>query len=157
MKKMIVFGLGCLVLFLSISAVAQAHCEIPCGVYGDEMRINMIAEHIDTIEKSMKRVEGLAANGYANFNQLVRWVDNKELHADEIQEIVSQYFMTQRIKPADTSDKKAQAKYVKELTLLHRLMIQAMKAKQGTDLETVGKLRKLLDSFSQSYLGHKVK
>jgi nickel superoxide dismutase len=33
-----------------------------------------------------------------NYNQLVRWIMNKETHADEIQRIVTQYFMTQRIK-----------------------------------------------------------
>jgi nickel superoxide dismutase len=31
-------------------------CEIPCGIYDDEMRINMIAEHITTIEKSVKKL-----------------------------------------------------------------------------------------------------
>jgi nickel superoxide dismutase len=86
----------------------------------------------------------------------VRWVDNKEKHADEIQEIVTQYFMTQRIKPADPSDKEAQAAYVEKLTLLHGMLIQSMKAKQGTDLDVVQKLRTLLDSFSEAYLGHKV-
>jgi hypothetical protein len=34
-----------LILFLTISSAA-AHCEIPCGIYDDEMRVNMIAEHI---------------------------------------------------------------------------------------------------------------
>jgi nickel superoxide dismutase len=156
MKKMIVSGLGCLVILLAIGSAARAHCEIPCGIYGDEMRVQMIAEHISTIEKSMKLVNELSAAEKPNYNQLVRWVDNKEQHADEIQHIVTQYFMTQRIKPADPSDKEAQAAYEKELTLLHKMLIQAMKAKQGTDQAVVDELRKLLDEFSEAYLGHKV-
>jgi len=156
MRKMFFAGVSCLVLLLAVSVVARAHCEIPCGIYGDEMRVRMIAEHIGTIEKSMRQIEGLAAEDHPNFNQLVRWVDNKEKHADEIQEIVSQYFLTQRIKPADPEDEKARAKYVEKLTLLHKIMIQAMKAKQSTDLEVVTKLRALLDSFSVSEFGHKV-
>jgi len=156
MKKMIMSGLGCLILFLAIGAVAQAHCEVPCGIYGDEMRVKMIAEHITTIEKAMKQVTLLSAAESVNYNQLVRWVDNKEKHAGEIQHIVTQYFMTQRIKPADSSDREARAAYVKKLTLLHKMLIQAMKAKQGTDLDVVTKLRTLLDSFSEAYLGHKV-
>ncbi len=157
MKKTILSGAACLILFLAVGAVAQAHCEIPCGIYGDEMRVRMIAEHITTIEKAMKQIELISAAESVNHNQLVRWVDNKEKHADEIQEIVTQYFMTQRIKPADPEDKKAQAAYLKQLTLLHKLVIQAMKAKQSTDLQVVEKMRKLLESFSESYLGHKVK
>ncbi len=156
MKKMIVSGLGCLVLFLAVGVVAQAHCEIPCGIYGDEMRVQMIAEHITTIEKSMKQVIELSAAEKPNHNQLVRWVNNKEEHSDEIQHIVTQYFMTQRIKPADPSDGEATAAYVKQLTLLHKVLIQAMKAKQTTDQAVVDDLRKLLDEFSEAYLGHKV-
>jgi nickel superoxide dismutase len=156
MKKTFMSGVACLILFLAVGAVAQAHCEVPCGIYGDEMRIRMIAEHITTIDKAMKQIELISAAESVNHNQLVRWVDNKEKHADEIQEIVTQYFMTQRIKPADPSDKEAQAAYVEKLTLLHGMLIQSMKAKQGTDLDVVQKLRTLLDSFSEAYLGHKV-
>ena len=35
---------------------ATAHCEIPCGIYDDEMRFGMMAEHITTIEKSIKQI-----------------------------------------------------------------------------------------------------
>lgn len=37
---------------LFIVGYASAHCEIPCGIYDDQMRVNMIGEHITTIEKS---------------------------------------------------------------------------------------------------------
>ena len=38
MKKMMVCGLGFLALLLVTSPVVRAHCEVPCGIYGDEMR-----------------------------------------------------------------------------------------------------------------------
>ncbi|MDY6953871.1 MAG: superoxide dismutase [Ni], partial [Thermodesulfobacteriota bacterium] len=41
---------------LFVVSYASAHCEIPCGIYDDQMRIDMIAEHITTIEKSMKQI-----------------------------------------------------------------------------------------------------
>ena len=47
------------------------------------MRVKMIAEHIQTIEKSMKQVVELGSQTPVNYNQLVRWVNNKEHHADE--------------------------------------------------------------------------
>ena len=156
MKKMLLCGMVCLLL-LVVSAPVRAHCEVPCGIYGDELRVQLIAEHITTIEKAMRQVNELSAAKQVNQNQLVRWVDNKEKHAGEIQEIVTRYFMTQRIKPVDPGNKEAQAGYVKKLTLLHKLLIQAMKAKQGTDQAVVGKMRSLLDQFSEAYLGHQVK
>ena len=124
---------------------AAAHCEIPCGIYTDEMRIHMIVEHAATIEKSMKAISG----GEANANQLSRWVANKEKHATEVQHIVTQYFMTQRIKP-DAKD------YAKKLSLLHHLLIDAMKCKQTTDVAHVQSLRKNLDAFAHLYFGKHV-
>jgi nickel superoxide dismutase len=79
---------------------------------------------------------------------------NKETHADELTEIVTFYFMAQRVKaPADPSDRAAGAKYVKELRLLHGMVVHAMKAKQTTDLEHCEALRGLIKEFRASYLG----
>ena len=120
-------------VFLAVSYVS-AHCEIPCGIYDDEMRINMIAEHITTIEKSMKQIVELGGQKPMNHNQISRWVMNKEHHANELQHIVTQYFMTQRIK----SDAE---KYAEKLMVLHELLVYAMKCKQTTDLNNVKLLR----------------
>lgn len=145
-----------LVLFLIAGLGAQsvfAHCEIPCGIYDDELRADLIAEHITTIEKSINQIVELGAAEEINYNQLVRWINNKELHANELQHIVTQYFMTQRIKPVADDDPVKQAKYDLELSLLHELLIWSMKAKQTTDLQTVEKLRETLEAFRKSYFG----
>jgi nickel superoxide dismutase len=134
-------------LVVLVTASAFAHCEIPCGIYTDEMRIQMIEEHCQTIEKSMTQIVGLSADSGKAANQLTRWIINKEQHADDIQEIVTQYFMTQRIKPG-------QPQYEKKLVLLHGMLIEAMKCKQTTETSHVGKLRELLNDFSKLYFAH---
>jgi len=136
---------------------AFSHCEMPCGIYGDETRFTMLEEDITTVEKSMKLIVELSKAGEKNYNQLVRWIDNKEKHANLIQETVSQYFMTQRVKPADEINQAEYKKYMKELTLLHEILIYAMKAKQTTDLANVEKLRALVSSFKTSYFSSKDK
>ena len=73
---------------------------------------------------------------------------NKENHANEIQEIVSQYFMTQRIKP-DAKD------YDKKLGLLHGMLIYGMKCKQTTDLTHVSKMKDLVKEFQRLYFEKK--
>ncbi len=145
--KRIVALVAIFALSLPLASPAFAHCEIPCGIYNDEMRLEMIAEHITTIEKSMLQITVLSKENPLNHNQIVRWVQNKEEHANELQHIVSQYFMTQRLKPADESDKKAYSAYVKKLTLLQQMLFFAMKAKQTVDPAHVKKLRSLLDDF----------
>lgn len=145
MKK---FILALLVVFSSVTfftATASAHCEIPCGIYDDGARMTMILEHASTIEKSMKEITKLEKGG--NSNQLVRWVSNKEKHADELQHIVTQYFMTQRIK-FDAAD------YDKKLAALHKMLIFSMKCKQTTDLGNVEKLRAAAEEFHKLYFTH---
>jgi nickel superoxide dismutase len=134
-------------------SLAYSHCQIPCGIYDDEARFGAIAEHITTIEKSMKEIESLSAQAKPNMNQIVRWVSNKDQHADELSEIVTYYFMAQRIKVPSESDTKAYSDYVKKLTLLHRMLVDAMKAKQTTDLANVQELRSLLEEFHGVYSG----
>lgn len=134
-------------------SLAYSHCQIPCGIYDDEARFGAIAEHITTIEKSMKEIESLSAQAKPNMNQIVRWVSNKDQHADELSEIVTYYFMAQRIKVPSESDTKAYSDYVKKLTLLHRMLVDAMKAKQTTDPANVQELRSLLEEFHGVYSG----
>lgn len=138
--------IGLFLLFITTGALA--HCEIPCGIYDDQMRIDMLSEHIDTIEKSMSHINQLAKGNPVDYNQLIRWTTNKEKHADEFQHIVAQYFLTQRIKP----DMK---RYTEQLETLHQMLIFSMKCKQTTDLAHVEKLRSLVKSFADLYFEKK--
>jgi len=143
------FEFLCIGVYLIIfSGIASAHCEIPCGIYDDETRIKMILEHISTIEKSINEILNIEKKEHHNSNQLIRWIMNKEHHADELQEIVTQYFMTQRIK-IDSKD------YDKKLAILHQILIYSMKCKQTTDLSNIEKLRNLLKEFQALYFERK--
>lgn len=128
-----------------------AHCEIPCGIYGDRIRIDLLREHFETVRTSMQAIRKLEAAESPNANQLVRWVVNKEDHANKIQEVVYQYFMNQRITPVDPGDKQAFEKYVTQITQLHQMLVQSMKCKQTTDETHVDTLQSLLKAFEKSY------
>lgn len=130
---------------------AKAHCEIPCGIYEDTLRIELIKEHITTIEKSMKMIIELSKEEVPDYNQIVRWVTNKEDHANKLQEIVSRYFLHQRIKPTSPENKELYAKYIERLTLLHELLVYSMKAKQSTDLSLIETLNQKINLFEKAY------
>ncbi len=136
-------------IVLAGAVPARAHCEIPCGIYDDQQRIDMIREDITTIEKSMTMIEQLSREDPVNYNQLIRWVDNKEAHAQKIQDVVFQYFMTQRIKPSAVRDPVTGA--AQQLHLLHELAVEAMKAKQTVDPAHVKAMRDLTSAFAESY------
>jgi nickel superoxide dismutase len=146
-----IIAVGVLILVAILASMAYSHCQMPCGIYDDEARFGAIAENITTIEKAMKEIERLSAESKPNMNQIVRWVNTKEHHADELSETVTYYFMTQRVKLPEKGNTKAYDKYVKELTLLHPMLIYAMKSKQTTDLANVQELRSLLNEFHKLY------
>ena len=150
-KKLSLRYLLPLVICLLFPAMANAHCEIPCGIYGDKMRIDMIKEDITTVEKSMNQIVELSKASVIDYNQLVRWINNKEEHANKIQDIATQYFMFQRVKLTD--DPMQEKKNGEMLKLLHELCVYAMKSKQSSDLNNVEKMKMVTDKFAKLYLG----
>lgn len=140
---------------LAAPLLASAHCEVPCGIYGDDLRFADMREDIATIEKAMKQIAELgAAAKDKNYNQLVRWINTKEMHATKLQETVWQYFLTQRVKPVPKKDPGYQA-YLDKLELLHHLSVYAMQAKQSIDPAVVEKLKALVDQFEKAYMPKK--
>jgi nickel superoxide dismutase len=138
-------------LFAFSTNAAHSHCEIPCGIYDDSLRFQMLKEDIKTIEKSINQITELSKSPSSTPNQFIRWINNKEVHADKVQDLVAQYFLTQRIKPVESKDAEAYKNYQKQLELLHNILILAMKCKQTTDLEMSKKLLETVEAFEKIY------
>ena len=125
------------------------HCQVPCGIYEDAVRIYQIKEDFNTIKKAMYNIKDLSKKENAlSLNQSTRWVNTKEEHATNIQDRISHYFLIQRIKPKTGKEYDL---YVKQTTLLHHVMVSAMKCKQTVDSKNVTDALKLLDQFIDLY------
>ena len=46
-----------LIQFLTIQSIAVAHCQVPCGIYDDTLRIVQIKEDFKTIRKAMDQIK----------------------------------------------------------------------------------------------------
>lgn len=122
-----------------------AHCEIPCGIYGDHARVESMLEDAQTVTKCMKMIKELSSkNDAQSKNQLVRWIVNKEKHAQKIIDTISNYFLTQRINP-EMKD------YTLRLVKHHSVIIAAMKAKQNTDDKFAEKLTGTIKALAIYY------
>ena len=134
--------------------VKAPHCEVPCGIYADQMRFEQMLEDTATIAKAIAQVnafaDGLADNPPTakDINQTNRWVMTKETHATNTQHVVAQYFLTQRIK-SDHKD------YTGQLATAHRVMVAAMKCKQDCDPATAEALKKAIYDLYEAYEGKK--
>ena len=135
---------------------APVHCQVPCGIYGDHLRVQLLMEHAATIEKAMVQIEELGKADQPNWNQLVRWISTKEEHAQMIQDQLSQYWLAQRIKApgaglAEKEAMMAQRRYMAQLMGNHAMTTSAMKCKQTTEVANVAALRKALENFQGAY------
>ncbi len=127
----------------------NAHCQIPCGIYDDHARVQSMLEDTATVEKSVKLIAELAGESDAQSqNQLVRWVMNKEKHAQQIISTISDYFLTQRVKPN-------QKDYTERLIRHHAIIIAAMKVKQNADMKNAKNLKESIEALLSYYPGHK--
>jgi nickel superoxide dismutase len=136
-------------LVFAFSNTAYAHCQIPCGIYADYARIKQMLEDSATIMKATKLIADLSAKVDAQSqNQMIRWVINKERHAQNVISTISDYFLAQRVKSS-------QKDYVERLKKHHAVIVAAMKAKQNADEKHALALRKSIEALAQYYPEHK--
>jgi nickel superoxide dismutase len=132
------------------SASLSAHCQVPCGIYGDELKFGELEQHVETIAKSSAMIREIAAKEHLTAQdqqQLVRWTNNKETHAQKIIDEAANYFLAQRIK-TDADH------YADKLAVLHSIIVYSMKSKQSVEAEPVETLSKQLAKFKELYLDH---
>ena len=147
-SPMLTAGVVLLASFALSASVAQAHCQVPCGIYGDQLRFQQMLEDEHTISKAQISVNELSGQSLdaQGHNQLARWVATKEEHAQRIQETIANYFLAQRIK-SDADN------YAKTLMAAHHVIIHAMKCKQSADPETAKALEKSIFDLYRAYEG----
>ncbi len=150
MKSIKLFVLSLSVLLISALSLS-AHCQVPCGIYADDVVIGELDTDVATIIKAMQQINELKVDVSSNPHQLVRWINNKESHAQNIQDVMSAYFLAQRIK-VDLS-KSDPEKYIKLLELAHKITVYAMKCKQTSDMENADLLHVAFHEFEALYLG----
>jgi len=143
-------ALAVLATGLAAPSVAFAHCQVPCGIYGDQLRFEQLLEDAKTIAKAQAQLNELLAGGQPtaqSVNQMARWVMTKEDHAGKVQDTMQAYFLAQRIK-ADSP------RYVEQLKAAHVVITSAMKCKQSADPANPARLHELLHQF-RNHFGQK--
>jgi len=132
--------------------VPKPHCQVPCGIYTDQLRFEMMLEDTKTIAKSIDQINefaesaGQGAMSGNSINQVSRWVSTKEDHATKIQNVMGAYFFAQRIK-SDHAD------YLGQLASAHRVIVAAMKCKQAAEPDTADALKASILEFYKAYEG----
>ena len=135
--------------FLLLPKMAYAHCQIPCGIYDDHAKVQAMLQEATTIKRATTFITDLAKKTDAQSqHQSIRWVMNKEKHAQQIISTISDYFLTQRVKEAHKD-------YVERLKKHHAVMVAAMKAKQNSNIKYAEALEASIKALLPYYPEHK--
>jgi len=117
----------------------------------DRLAFAQMAGHIEGIEKSINQIITLSQAGKTSVNQIVWWIQNKEEHANRLNEKIALYFMGQRLKPTESPDTKQQKRRTEVLNLLQKLLFYSNKAKQFNSFSNVRQLKSLLEQVRACY------
>lgn len=139
-----------LIAILLTASSAGAHCQVPCGIYGDKLKFGELEQHIETINKAGAQIRSISSKDSSSAQeqqQIVRWTINKETHAQKVIDEAANYFLAQRILPKADH-------YEKKVELLHHIILYAMKSKQSTESEPAEILATKLSTFKRLYFNH---
>jgi nickel superoxide dismutase len=123
---------------------AQAHCDIPCGIY-DPIVAQISALTVVRMIDLMTDFESKTADRNKEYvNSMARYIAVKEEHAErakrEIRVIWGDYFKAQHVE-----------KYPNAHTLVHKIMQLGSKVRQTTDRDQALQLVDAINEFAQMF------
>lgn len=137
-------------LFLTLTTLTTAlfgHCQMPCGIYHDEVVFGRFDEYVETMYKAMDEVQTNPFSTAQEKMNFTRWVDLKERYSNEMTTLFTEYFLQQRLKPENPQIDSL-------LKNSHRILIDLMKIKQKSDKATVDTFTEDLKVFKEHLSSH---
>ncbi len=129
------------IIFLCCQMGLGAHCQMPCGIYHDEIVFGQLEEYIELMNKAMQELKTNEFATPAERANFIRWVTLKDTNSDEMAALLTKYFLQQRIKSDQTE----------LLTHAHKVLVGMMQVKQLVDQGSVEKLKQELKTFKELY------
>lgn len=137
MRKFSFLLLFCLSAYQS---ALSAHCQMPCGIYHDDMVYDMIDQYVETMHKAITELNTIKLDTAFDKNQYIRWIIQKDKQSDDAASLITTYFLQQKIKPGDEDTPK-------KLASAHKLLFMMVAIKQNCDVKLVHQFMEEWDKF----------
>jgi nickel superoxide dismutase len=124
---------------ISLNGLA-AHCQLPCGIYHDDMAYDQIDQYIETMYKGITVINDSQFKTPRERNETIRWVMLKDKESDKMAHLITSYFLQQKISLNDPD-------LTKKLTAAHKLLFLLVTIKQNTDRNIVKDFAAEWDKF----------
>jgi nickel superoxide dismutase len=127
LKKILFSGASCLFGF---QMALFSHCQMPCGIYHDDMVYDQIDQYVETMAKGISVLTEDKFETTQQQNTFIRWVMLKEKASDEIAELITKFFLQQKIKPGEDET-------AKRVISAHKMLFYLVGVKQTVDLKVL--------------------
>lgn len=131
-------------IFICRTGSLIAHCQMPCGIYHDEMVFNQIDQYIETMYKGLTELKNNKFSTPVERNNFFRWVMLKETASNEMANLLTEYFLQQKIKPGEPDT-------AKRLISVHKMLFELTAIKQNVDLKMIEDFADEWESFKQMF------
>jgi nickel superoxide dismutase len=138
MKKRMIGLVTAAALLLKCSIFA--HCQMPCGIYHDDMVFEFVDQYIETMYKALTVMQDSKFETVRERNEFTRWVYEKEMESDDVARMLTCYFMQQKIKPDEQDTPK-------RLASAHKLLFLLVQMKQNVDFKILSDFGKEWEKF----------
>jgi nickel superoxide dismutase len=129
-RNILMTALTGMMVVLTHGNTAHAHCQMPCGIYHDDMVYDQIDQYVETMYKGVSMLNDTHFQTVKEKNEFVRWVVQKENASNEMATLFTTYFLQQKIKPGEKDT-------AKRLESAHRLLFILTQIKQNTEIKFV--------------------
>lgn len=123
----------------------HSHCQMPCGIYHDQMIYDKIDEYFETMVKAVTAMHNNDFKTVQDRNQFMRWVITKEKMSDEMAQVLMYYFLQQKVKPGNDDDTQDLVKSI------HKMLFLLVQIKQNADVKIVKEFGKEWDHFKELF------
>lgn len=117
-------------LCLLTTPLLHSHCQMPCGIYHDDMVFDQVDQYVETMVKAITVLNESKFATPQQRNEFVRWVETKERMSNEAAQLILTYFLQQKIKPGEDDT-------VKRITCAHTMLCTLTTIKQTVDMNYV--------------------
>lgn len=123
---------------------AEAHCDIPCGIYDTAPALISALTVVRMVDLMAELQSNKSADDLEYQNKMSRCIQQKEEHAElvkhEIRIIWGDYFKAPQLE-----------KFPQTHELVHKIMMQGSKCRQGTSREDAVTLVGLVNEFAEIF------
>ncbi len=108
----------------------SSHCQMPCGIYHDDMVYDQIDQYIETMAKGITVMNDSKFATTQERNEFVRWVMEKDAASDDVSRVITEFFLQQKIKPNEQDT-------TKRVLSAHALLFYLVGIKQTVDMKVL--------------------